>query len=44
MSSFFPNVINECNKLDIKIANITSHNTCKSSLLSLIRPLYCDTL
>ena len=43
MNSFFPNVINEWNKLDIKIANIISHNTFKSSLLSFIRPLHCDT-
>ena len=42
MNSFFP-VINEWNKLDIKITNITSHNTFKSSLLSFIRPLHCDT-
>ena len=43
MNSSFPNVINEWNKLDIKITNITSHNTFKSSLLSFIRPLHCDT-
>ena len=43
MNSFFPNVINEWNKLDIKITNITSHNTFKSSLLSFTRLLHCDT-
>ena len=43
MNSFFPNVMNEWNKLNIKITNLTSHNTFKSSLLSFIRPLHCDT-
>ena len=43
MNSFFPSVINEWNKLDIKITNVTSHNSFKSSLLSFIRPLHCDT-
>ena len=43
MNFFFPNVTYEWNKLDIKITNITSHNTFKSSLLSFIRPLHCDT-
>ena len=38
MNSFFPNVTNEWNKLDIKIMNITSHNICKTYLLSFIRP------
>ena len=38
MNSFFPNVINESNKLDIKITNITSHNAFKNSLLSFIQP------
>ena len=44
MNSFFPNVINEWNKLDIKITNIALHNTFESSILSFIRPLHCDTL
>ena len=44
MKSFVPNVINEWNKLDIKITNIKSHNTFKSFLLNFIRPLHCDTL
>ena len=43
INSFFPNVINELNKLDIKITNIISHNSFKNSLLSFIRPLHCDT-
>ena len=43
MNSFFPNVINEWNKLDTKIINITSDNTFKNSLLSFIRPVHCDT-
>ena len=43
MNSFFPNVINEWNKFDIKITNIASHNTFKSSLLSFFRPLHCNT-
>ena len=43
MNSFFPNVKNEWNKLDIKITNITSHNTFKSSSLSFTRLLHCDT-
>ena len=43
MNSFFPNFIHEWNKLDIKIANITSLYTFKSSLLNFIRPLHCDT-
>ena len=38
-----PNVINEWSKLDIKITNITSHNTFQNSLLSFIQPLHCDT-
>ena len=42
MNSFFP-VVNEWNKLDIKIINITSHNTFENSLLSFIRPLHFDT-
>ena len=36
MNSFFPDDINQWNKLDIKITNITSHNTFKKSLLSVI--------
>ena len=43
MNPFLPYVINEWNKLDIKITNITSHNTFKSSLLSFVRPLHCNT-
>ena len=43
MNSSSPNVINEWNKLDIKITNIKSRNTFKSSLLSFIRPLHCYT-
>ena len=43
MNSFFPNIANEWNKLDIKITNKTSHNTFKNSLLRFIRPLHCDT-
>ena len=43
MKPFFPNVINEWNKLDIKITNITSHNSFKNYLLSFIRQLNCDT-
>ena len=43
MNSHFPKVINEWNKLDIKITNVTSHNAFKSSLLSFVRPLHCDT-
>ena len=42
MNCFFPNVINEWNKLDTKIINITD-NTFKNSLLSFIRPIHCDT-
>ena len=44
MNPFFPNVINELNKLDLKITNIASHNTFKNSLLRYIRPLHCDKL
>ena len=36
MNSFFPDDINQWNKLDIKITNITSHNTFKKYLLSVI--------
>ena len=43
MNSFFPNVINEWKKFDIKYTNITSHNTFKSSLSTFVRPLHCDT-
>ena len=43
MNSFFPDDINQWNKLDIKITNITSHNTFKKSLLSVIWPLHFDT-
>ena len=42
MNSFFPNVVNKWNKLDIKITNIASHNTFKNSLLSFIRLLHFD--
>ena len=42
-SFFFPYVINEWNKVDIKITNIASHNTFKNSLLSFIWPLRYDT-
>ena len=40
---FFPNVISEWNKLDIKIRNMASHNPVKKFLLSFIRPLYSNT-
>ena len=40
---FFLNVINEWNKLDIKITNIASLNSFKNSLLSFFWPLHCDT-
>ena len=43
MNSFFPNVITKQNKLDIKITNITSNDTLKSSLLNFIRSLLFDT-
>ena len=42
MNSFFTHVINEWNKLDIKIVN-TSQITFKNSLLSFIQPLHFDT-
>ena len=35
MNSFFPDVINEWNKLDTEVTNITSHNIFKSFLLNL---------
>ena len=34
--------MNEWNKLDIKITNITSHNIIEHSLFSFIRQLHCD--
>ena len=35
-NSFFPNVINEWNKLDEKIKGATSLSLCKSSLLKMV--------
>ena len=43
MNSFFPNVINEWNKLDIKITNITSYDAFKKSLSSFIQSLHFHT-
>ena len=42
MNSSFPNVVNEWNKLDVRITNITSHNAFKNYLLSFIRLLHFD--
>ena len=41
-NSFFPNVITEWNKLDIKIKSMTSYTAFKNALLSFIWPKHVD--